>query len=112
MRVVLYPTPRGALTQLWAGTSPETASLNGKASTSSSPANNETYVVRCSISSHGRGLVNLAATTQGLGESCGLGSRNRLRMSDHPPPMSSMPSRLWLFVSVLTAKVTKGIVAP
>jgi len=26
----LYPTPQGALTQLWAGTSPETANLNGE----------------------------------------------------------------------------------
>jgi hypothetical protein len=30
MRVLLYPTPQGALTQLWAGTSPETANLNGE----------------------------------------------------------------------------------
>jgi len=30
MRVLLYPTPQGALTQLWAGTSPETVNLNGE----------------------------------------------------------------------------------
>ncbi|KAF9652075.1 NAD(P)-binding protein [Thelephora ganbajun] len=30
MRVLLYPTPQGALTQLWAGTSPETGNLNGE----------------------------------------------------------------------------------
>lgn len=30
MRLITYPTPHGALTQLWAGTSPEAASLNGK----------------------------------------------------------------------------------
>jgi len=34
MRVLLYPTPQGALTQLWAGTSPETANLNGEVITS------------------------------------------------------------------------------
>ena len=28
--IVLYPTPMGAITQLWAGTSPETLSMNGK----------------------------------------------------------------------------------
>lgn len=30
MRVLLYPAPRGALTQLWAGTSPETGNLSGE----------------------------------------------------------------------------------
>ncbi|TFY63928.1 hypothetical protein EVG20_g6134 [Dentipellis fragilis] len=29
-RLFLYPTPYGALNQLWAGTSPETADFNGK----------------------------------------------------------------------------------
>lgn len=28
--VMLYPTPMGAITQLWAGTSPEAVNLNGK----------------------------------------------------------------------------------
>lgn len=28
--VVLHPTPMGAITQLWAGTSPEAVNLNGK----------------------------------------------------------------------------------
>ena len=80
MRVLLYPTPQGALTQLWAGTSPDSASLNGEVSTSSSPTTNETHVVRRSILSRGRGLANLAATTQTLGESFGLGSKSRLRI--------------------------------
>ena len=31
--VLMYPTPQGALTQLWAGTSPDTADLNGAVST-------------------------------------------------------------------------------
>ncbi|ETW78254.1 hypothetical protein HETIRDRAFT_411342 [Heterobasidion irregulare TC 32-1] len=30
IQLVLYPVPYGALTQLWAGTSPETVDLNGK----------------------------------------------------------------------------------
>jgi len=30
MRIILYPTPQGALTPLWAGTSPEAADLNGE----------------------------------------------------------------------------------
>ncbi|PCH33230.1 NAD(P)-binding protein [Wolfiporia cocos MD-104 SS10] len=30
MNVMLYPTPQGALTQLWAGTMPETLDYNGK----------------------------------------------------------------------------------
>ena len=29
LRAFMYPTPQGALTQLWAGTSPDTANLNG-----------------------------------------------------------------------------------
>jgi hypothetical protein len=82
MRVLFYPTPQGALTQLWAGTSPDTANFNGKVSASPSPGVNEAHVMRCSISSLGRELVNLAATTQNLGESFGLGSKNRLPISD------------------------------
>ena len=77
MRVLFYPTPRGALTQLWAGTSPDTANFNGKVSTSPSPGVSEAHVVRCSISSPGRELVNLAATIPNLGESSGLGSKSR-----------------------------------
>ena len=82
MRMVLYPISQGALTQLWAGTSPETANLNGKVRTSYSPTANETQIVCCSTSSHGHGLASLAATTQSLGESFGLGWKSRLRISD------------------------------
>ena len=82
MRVMLYPTPQGALTQLWAGTSPDSANLNGEVSASPSTGVNEAHVVRYSISSPGRELVNLAATTPNLGESFGLGSKNRLPIFD------------------------------
>jgi len=44
MRVLLHPTPQGALTQLWAGTSPESANLNGEVKLSSSPTAIETYI--------------------------------------------------------------------
>ena len=64
MRTLMYPASQGALTQLWAGTSPDTADLNGAVSTPSSPALSEAHAVRCSISSHGRGLASPAATTQ------------------------------------------------
>ena len=83
LRVLMYPTSQGALTQLWAGTSPDAADLNGAVSISSLPVHNETYSVRYSMSSHGGGLAGLAATTQNLGESSGFGSRSRLRMSDN-----------------------------
>jgi retinol dehydrogenase-12 len=33
MRVLLYSASQGALTQLWAGTSPDTANFNGEVST-------------------------------------------------------------------------------
>jgi retinol dehydrogenase-12 len=32
MRMLLYPPSQGALTQLWAGTSPDTANFNGEVS--------------------------------------------------------------------------------
>ena len=45
MRTLMYPTSQGALTQLWAGTSPDTADLNGAVSTPSSPALSEAHAV-------------------------------------------------------------------
>lgn len=81
----MYPAPQGALTQLWAGTSPDTADLNGKVSASSSRTTNDVYGVRCSILSHGRGLANLGATIQNLGKSFGLGLKSRSRMSGTLP---------------------------
>ena len=84
LSMVMYPVEQGALTQLWAGTSPETANLNGKVSALSLSVTCGAHAVRRSISSHGHGSVNLVAMTQNLGGSFGLGSKNRLRMSDHP----------------------------
>jgi len=81
---VMYPAPQGALTQLWAGTSPDTANLNGAVRTYPLPMPDEAHTVRCSILAHGRGSSSLAATTQSLGESSGFGSKSRLRISNHP----------------------------
>lgn len=78
----MYPTPQGAITQLWAGTSPDTANLNGAVSTYSLPVPNGAHTVRCSILAHGRGLASLAATTQSLGENSGFGSKSRWQISD------------------------------
>jgi len=42
--ILMYPTAQGALTQLWAGTSPDTADLNGAVGMSSLPAPGEAHV--------------------------------------------------------------------
>ena len=104
MRVLFYPTPQGALTQLWAGTPPDTADFNGKVSASPSTGVNEAHVVHRSISSPGRELVDLAATTPNLGESFGLGSKNRLPISDlryFPCPAGSKLPAVSFFLSLL-----------
>ena len=92
MSMFAYPTPQGALTPLWAGTSPDTADLNGAVSLSSL-LHRTRLTAQCSISAHGRGSSNLAATTRSLGESSGFGSKSRLRNSDHlwlwGPPYST-----------------------
>jgi len=118
LRVLLYPTPQGALTQLWAGTSPETANLNGGVSGSASSTTCEAHPMCCSISSHGRESVNLAAMIHNWGGSFGLGSKNRLRTSDHTwlwcplyPVRSRLPSpelRLRLLISVSINETDKG----
>lgn len=84
MRVLFYPTPQGALTQLWAGTSPEAAGLNGEViPLPSSPLiANEIHAVCCSFSSHGGGSANLVAMTRSLGKSFGLGLKSRCRAYD------------------------------
>jgi len=84
LRAFMYPTPQGALTQLWAGTSPDTADLNGAVSRYSLPTPDEANAVACSISAHGHELEHLVATIQSLGEISGFGSKSRLRISDHP----------------------------
>ena len=43
MHIFAYPTPQGALTPLWAGTSPDTADLNGAVSVSFLPVPGETH---------------------------------------------------------------------
>ena len=89
MGLVTYPTPRGALTQLWAGTSPGAASLNGEVNPSSAYPNkfNARYP---STSFHGHGSENLVVMTRSLVENFGLGLKNKLWVSDcsyllHPP---------------------------
>ena len=80
----LYLNPQGALTPLWAGTSLETANLNGEINPSGHfSTTNETHPVGCSISSHVPGLASPAATTQSLGENFGLGSKSGWRMTNH-----------------------------
>jgi len=74
----MYSVEQGALTQLWAGTSPETANLNGGVSASSSSAACGAHVMCRSISFHGRGSANPGAMTQSSGGSFGLGLKNRL----------------------------------
>jgi len=85
----LYPTPQGALTQLWAGTSPDTADLNGAVGTYYLPTSDEAHTVCCSILVHGRGFSSLATTIHSLGENSGFGSKSRLRISDYPQTRSS-----------------------
>lgn len=74
----LYPAPMGALTQLYAGTTPQGAQLGGQVR--SSPDRVSRVLTHgCSILSrgHGRGVRERRRTTRSSAASCGLGWKKR-----------------------------------
>lgn len=113
LNMVMYSVEQGALTQLWAGTSAETANLNGEVSASSLSVACGAHAIHRSTSSRGRGSENLVVTTQSSGGSFGLGSKNRLRRSDHQHDSGVFYTRLSLnctrlLISAPTNEVDKG----
>lgn len=83
MKLLSYPVPYGALTQLYAGTMPEGANLNGKVCLSSCTFSFAVYDIidkECSISYLGPslGVLHLSLRIGSLGGNCGSGWRERL----------------------------------